>query len=269
MFRRAKGLETSPMRGVIAIGLGMSLVLLAVPTCAWADESAAEAESVPARPAAFPPLEPTKLPNSRHVDIGAAVAFVHRVTEGQTGTEGALVRYPSAVGLGLSARVDVWRYLRANLYVLRSSTTADLPAGALGLSGNPGAVPLTGYSFGLRLSPTLPLGPRARTWLSVGAGWGRLEVGRFDVVDRGRTYHVRERAFSFVEFPVGMGTSFDIIKNWLTIEFEATCAFHAAERGTALRNGQTINAEGSRAAVGPFPTLAATFVQTLGLALVL
>ena len=269
--KRARGLETSPMRGVMAscLGLCTSAMLLAMPTQAWADEGATEAGFDGARPAALPPLEPTNLPNSRHVDIGAAVAFVHRVTEGQTGTEGALVRYPSAVGLSLSARVDVWRYLRANLYVVRSSTTFDLPAGALGLSGNPGAVPLTGYSFGLRLSPTLPLGPRARTWLSVGAGWGRLEVGRFDVVDRAGTYRVRERAFSFVEFPLGIGTSFDIIKNWLTIEFEGTCSFQAAQRGTALENRQTINAEGKRAAVGPFPSLAATFVQTLGLALVL
>ncbi|HRI62698.1 MAG TPA: hypothetical protein PK156_00625 [Polyangium sp.] len=269
MFRRAKGRETSPKRGVIAYWLFGSLVLLGLPTQAWADEPDAEASPTAARPAPLPPLEPTKLPISRHVDVGAAVAFVQRVTEGQTDSDAARVRYPSAVGVGLSARVDVWRYLRANLYVVRSSTTSDLPAGALGLSGNPGAVPITGYSFGLRLSPTLPLGPRARSWLSFGAGWGRLEMGRFDVADAGKTYQVRERVFSFVEFPLGIGTSFDIIKNWLSIEFEATGAFHAAERGTALRDGQTINTAGKRASVGPFPSLAATFVQTLGLALVL
>lgn len=271
MFARANGLETSSMWGIVAWCLFVSCVHFGLPRVAWAEEPAADTTetSIAARPGAFAPLVPARLPVSRHVDIGAAVAFVHRLAAGQTDPETTPVRYPSAIGVGLSARVDVWRYLRANLYVLRSSTTTNLPVGAVGLSGDPGAVPMTSYSFGLRLSPTLPLGPRARTWLTFGAGWGRFEFGRFDVIDMGKTYQVRERVFSFVEIPMGIGTSFDIIENWLAIEFEVTGAFHAAERGTALRNGQTIDTQGHRIPVAPFPLLSATFVQTLGLALVL
>lgn len=265
MFSRTKCLGTIPLRGIVAFGVASGLVMT-LPVVAFADQSAA---AISARPAPLSPLVPTALPITRHVDIGASVALVQRVAEGQTGTETSLARYPTAVGVGLSARADLFRYLRTNLYAVRASTSMDLAAGALGLPGDPAPLTVTSYSFGLRLSPTLPIGPRARTWLSFGAGWGRVELGRFDVASAGGTFRVRERAFSFVELPVSIGTSFDIVKNWLTVEFEATGAFHVAQRGTASTNGQAIDTSGHRIAVGPFPLLTASFIQTLGLSLVL
>jgi hypothetical protein len=267
MFAQPKGLEASSQlskRGFVA-GCFLA-VFFALPDLARAADEGPEASAKPARPAPLPPLKPAERPVTRHVDIGAALALVQRVAEGQTGAGG--VRYPSAIGVGLSARVDVARYLRGGLYVVRGSTTADLAPGALGLPGDPGAVPITSYSLGLRLSPMLPLNPRARVWATIGAGWGRLEVGRFDVSNGGTTYQVRERSFSFVEFPMGFGISIDVVKNWLAIEFEATGAFHAAERGTAVEKGQTI-VGGRRVPVGPFPEIGATFVETIGLALIL
>lgn len=269
MFSRTKCLGTIPKWGVVAFGIAFGLAALTLPAVAFAEQSAAPISSNAARPAALPPLEPAHLPITRHVDIGVGVALVQRVAEGQTDGATALERYPAAVGVGLSARVEVFEYLRANLYAVRASGSMDMPYGALGLPGDPDPLTTTSYSLGLRLSPTLPLGPRARTWLSVGAGWGRIEAGRFNVASGGGTFQVRERAFSFVEFPVSIGTSFDLIKNWLTIEFEATGAFHVAQRGKARENGQAIDTGGHRIPVGPFPSLAASFVQTLGLALVL
>ncbi len=254
----------NPVRGVFALSASLGLVCFSLPVQAEVGGSVSVVPEAPARPPAAAPLLPTPLPITKHVDIGAAVALVQRVAEGQTD-----VRYPSSVGLGLTARIEIMRYLRGNLYVLRSSSETDPPGGVLGLSGDPGPMSVTSYSFGLRLSPTLPLGPRARTWLSVGAGWGRLEVGRFDVASAGGSFKVRERVFSFVEVPMGIGVSFDIVPNWLSVEFEAIGALHAAQRGTALRTGQTIDTAGRRTVIGPFPELAATFVQTLGLALVL
>lgn len=263
MSLRTKCLESTLLRGICAG------VILAVPAGALAEESAEDTSSKASRPPPLEPLEPAKLPTSRHVDVGLGVALVERLTEGQTNAGPANFRYPAMIGVGLSARVDVWKYLRANLYMMRSSTSTDPAAGTLGLPGDPGLVPLKSYALGLRLSPTLRLGPRARTWISVGAGWGRMEMGRFDVQRGADSYVVRERSFSFLEFPVGLGTSFDIIKNWLAVEFEATGAFHTSERGTARNSGQTIDPDGRRITVGPFPEITATFVQTIGLALVL
>lgn len=266
MFAHPKGLEPSCMRGVIAWCLLATAFVLLMPASSHAEEAEAESPSGPARPAPPAPLEPTKLPETRHVDIGAGVALVQRVADGQTAL--GAVRYPAGVGVGLSARVDVFRYLRASLYMVRASTVTDLAPGALGLPGDPGEVTITNYSFGLRLSPMLPLTPRARVWGTLGAGWGRLEAGRFDVLHGASTYQVRERQFSFVEFPMGVGFSIDIVKNWLALEFEATGAFHAAERGTARENGQAI-VDGRRTTVLPFPEIAVTFVETIGLALIL
>lgn len=268
MFACAKCLETTPMRGIFAFVAGC-LVTSSQLSVASAEQAEENIPSGPGRPAPLPPLVPAPRPVTRHVDIGAAVALVHRAAEGQTGSDASLERYPTSVGWGLSARVNILRYLRGSLYTVRSTGTIDLSAGALGLPGDPEPMSVTSYSFGLRLSPTLPLGPRARTWLNVGAGWGRLEVGRFKVASAGDTFLVRERAFSFVELPIGLGTSIDIIKNWLVVEFESTASFHVAQRGTALEKGQAIDTSGRRISVGPFPSIAASFVHTLGLALVL
>jgi hypothetical protein len=269
MFVRTKCLGRTSKRGIVAFGFALGFAALTLPAVVLAEQSDAQIPSKTARPASLSPLEPARLPTTRHVDVGLGVALVQRVAEGQTDAITSLERYPSAVGGSLSARVELFRYLRANFYAVRASGSADLPYGALGLPGDPAPLGVTSYAFGLRLSPTLPLGPRARTWLSLGAGWGRIEVGRFDVASAGGTFRVRERAFSFVELPVSIGTSFDIIENWLTVEFEATGSFHVAQRGTALNNGQAIDTSGRRIAVGRFPSLAASFVQTLGLSLVL
>jgi hypothetical protein len=224
----------------------------------------------PPRPPPAPPLVITRPPFIRHVDVGGGVALVNRVASAETVTGATNVRYPAAVGFGIWARWDIVRYLRANLYALRSARDVDLPPGALGLPGDPGIVPMYTYSFGLKLAPTLPLGARARTWFAVGAGWGRLELGRFNVAAPGGSFQVRERSASFVELPFSLGTSFDLIPNWLTIELEATAALHVGQRGEALRDGaQAIDASGRRVSVGPFPEIAASFVQTLGLSLVL
>src|SRR5688572_20176443 len=107
MRARTTCLETGSMRGVIAFGVSCCLLLLVLPADARADESASEAPTTPPRPPPLPPLTPSARSVTRHVDMGAAVALVNRVAEGQTDGSASLMRYPSAVGLGLSARVDI------------------------------------------------------------------------------------------------------------------------------------------------------------------
>lgn len=68
---------------------------------------------------------------------------------------------------------------------------------------------------------------------------------------------------------MGLGASIEVVRNWLSVEFEAMGAFHVGQRGTALRAGQAIDTSGHRISVDPFPSITASFVQTLGLALVL
>jgi len=223
----------------------------------------------PPRPKELPPLEVASPPFTRHVDVGGGVALVKRVASGETELGDTSVRYPAALGFALWARWDLIRYLRANLYAVRSARDVDLPPGALGLPGDPGEVEVYTYSLGLRLAPTLPLGQRARAWVSGGVGWGRLELGRFEVASPSGPFAVRERVASFVEVPLGVGVSVDVVPGWLALDLETTGAFYVAQRGAALRPGQTIDATGRRVAVEPFPAIAGGFVTTLGLSLVL
>jgi len=256
-------------RLLVPLALGVALASAATPT--RAQEAEEQHPERPPRPDVLPPLVVKPPPPTRHIDVGGGVALVHRVASSQTSQGPSNIAYPTALGFGLWARWSAARYVRLNLYALRASSNVDLPQSSLGLSGNPGEVNVTTYSFGLRVAPTLPLAnDRGRAWLSAGIGWGRLQLGRFDVATSSTThFQVRDRSASFVELPIGLGVSFDLIPNWLSVELESTASLHVAERGDALRSAQAIDSAGKRVPIGPFPELGATFVNMLGHSLLL
>jgi opacity protein-like surface antigen len=247
-----------------------------VPAEAAADEpQIAENGAVAIEPEPPPrpkPLEPLALhppKATRHIDLGVGLSLLDRLTSGETTDGPTSVRYPAALGLSFSGRVDVFRHLRAGVYVMRHVADMELADGALGLPGNPGAASVASYSLGFRLAPTWPLSDRARLWVSAGVGWGRTEIGRFSVASPTGSFEVRERSSSHLEWPVGLGFSLDLIPNWLALELEVTGAVFTGERGDALRSGQAVDASGHVLRFSPFPAVEATFVQTLGLALLL
>lgn len=227
-----------------------------------------EPEPLP-RPKALPPLSVTPAAFRRHVDLGVGLSLLSRLTATETSDGPTSVRYPAALGFVISARVDVLRHLRAGVYVMRHVRDMSLGEGVLGFAGDPDPISVYSYSLGFRLAPTWPLSCRARAWASAGIGWGRTELGRFHVVSSAGTFEVRERSASHLEWPLGLGFSFDVIRNWLVVEVEATGGLYSGERGDALRSGQAIDAAGRLLRVGPFPNVRATFVQTLGLSLIL
>jgi hypothetical protein len=197
------------------------------------------------------------------------VAFVTRLASADDEGNASDIRYRWAVGYGVHGRWDVLRFLRFTAYFVSARHDVALPPGALGLRGKLSLDSVSTYSFGARLSPTIPWSSRARSWVSVGGGWGRLELGQMRVTQGGGVFTVKERSASFVEIPLGLGTSFDIIPNWLSVELEVTGAFALGQEGDALRPAQAIDAQGRKLSVGGFPELDATFVQTLGLSLIL
>lgn len=265
MRKRTRRLGQELSRGALAAGLFCGL--LALPASSWAEDAPAKEE--PPRPPPLPPLAVTPPPPTRHLDLGVGFSLLSRLTNPETDDGPTAVRYPPSPGLALSARLDVFRYFRAGAYLLWNAGNMELSPGSLGLPGDPGEVHVTAYSFGLRLAPTLPLGPRARAWVSAGVGWGRLELGRFDVVTSSGSFQVRERSASHAELPLGLGASFDVIRNWLAVELEVTGAIYLGERGNSLNPGQAIDPLGRTVRVGRFPRIEATFAQTIGLALLL
>lgn len=258
----------------LGVGVGLLTATASADTTEPADTTAAPGQAKASEPPPRPqlpeaPASPS-IPWERHIDVGGDVVFIQRPASTLASGDATTIRYAPAIGYGVHGRWDVFRYLRFSAYYVRAYHDVVLPAGALYPGGSVSLDdPIKTYSFGARLAPTMPWTPRARTWITGGVGWGRIEVGRMNVTDGTGAFFVRERAASFVEIPIGLGTSFDIIPRWLSIELELTGAFVLGQEGEALTNAQAIDASGKKRSIGAFPDLDATFVQTVGLSLIL
>ncbi|AUX47260.1 hypothetical protein SOCE26_087780 [Sorangium cellulosum] len=241
------------------------------------DAAAAGAPSRPPRPP-LPPAPPrTRLPWGRHIEVGGDLALVSRTVATETDGEPTRVHYRPALGLGVHARWEIMRFLRFSAFLVHAEHELALAPGALGLPGvltgdrGDGEAPsVRTIALGGRLAPTLSLSERARSWLSIGIGYDRFDFERMTVLDPGKgAFTVRERGASFVEVPIGVGMSFDLIRNWLTIELESSGAFLLGRGGDATRLGQAIDVQGQRRSVGPLPRPQGSFIHTLGLSIVL
>ncbi|MGK4001814.1 hypothetical protein WMF31_04250 [Sorangium sp. So ce1036] len=275
------------VRALVGRGLTAGAVALACAGTARAEEPAAsgstqdgasaEQPSRPPRPPLPPAPPPARLPWGRHIEIGGDVALVSRPVATETDGQPTRVRYEPAIGLGVHARWQIVKYLRFSAFFLHATHELALMPGALGLPGTITGDPrddeaptVRTLALGARLAPTLALGDRARAWLSVGIGYDRLDVDRMHVHEPGKgTFTVRERGASFLEVPLGLGVSFDLIRDWLTIELESSGAFLLGRGGNATRLGQALDSQGHRRAVGALPRPQASIVHTLGLSLVL
>ena len=215
-----------------------------------------------------------RVPWKRLIEVGGDFVFAQRIAASEDGDGNPTsIRYKPVPGFGLHFRWEIFKYLRAGIYFIDADHEIDLPPGALGLppTDTPEIEEVHTFSFGARLAPTLPITDRARVWVSAGIGWGRLEFARMEITNgaTGNKYEVRERADPFVEFPLGIGGSFDIIPRWLSIDLEVTGAFVADEESEALGDAQTVDDLGKKRNVGGFPGVDGTFVQTIGLSLIL
>ena len=239
--------------------------------------TAARAEAIPAapaKPAAIepeapprPPLPPeppsTPLPWERHLEVGADLLFVARPTS-------SAVHLGVAAGYGAHLTWELLRYLRCTFYVEGARQSLSFDAGALGQPGPISSPSVSSYMFGARFSPTLPLTPRLRAWLTAGVGWGRLEYGRMTTSDPGQAaFSIPERSGYVVELPLGGGIAFDLIPRWLSIQAELTGAPLLGHQGSAFEPAQAIDAAGKKRTIGALPTFDASIVQSIGLSLLL
>lgn len=210
------------------------------------------------------------LPWHRRIEIGGELAFISRHASTTKDGEETGINYEPAVGFGFHARWAIFDHLQVVAYFVDAHHTVSLPPGALGLPGDHDLPRVAVYSFGARLSPTWPWADWARSWLTGGIGWGRYEFDRMQVKETGKpSYEIRERSSTFVEVPLGVGTSFEIWPNWLAFTIEATAAPVFDPGGSAVEDAQAIDADGKKRNVGAFPESSAHLVQTLGLSLLL
>jgi len=263
---------------VIAIlGAGLPARALADPLAASAkdatnEQAAAEPaeEDKPPRPPLppAPPREPLPWHERLEVGGGMAVAAVLSAKDGDRNP--SAVRLKPGVGFNIRLSWQVLPYLWFTGYLVESRHPLDLPAGSLGLPGAMTGDAAWMYTFGARVSPTLPIGTRVRLWLTAGAGWGRVGYPRLCPKQPcAGALLVRERAASMVEIPLGFGAAFEVIPRWLRVHAELTGSVLPSQKGEALEHTQTIDAAGKKRDVGPMPWFDGTITQTIGLSLVL
>ena len=141
--------------------------------------------------------------------------------------------------------------------------------GALGIDGQLESDFVTSSWLDARLLPTLPLGDRVRLLGIAGIGWGRVELPPVRATDASGTYFVRDRAASFFEIPLGVGGSVELVPRWLSLDLELVVAPNFSEDGSAYIPVQSLNGLGHKQEIGALPRFPVTFVQALGLSLLL
>ena len=234
-------------------------------------QSPALNDTRPARPAPLPALVPAKVPSMRNIDVGADIALATRTVSKDASGNAASIHYPSAIGVGFRGDWNLIRHLAFGVYVVRVRHDANVSGAALGVPDATVDVdPIRTYALGVRVSPKWRPLPRLDAWLSAGIGWGVLSVSRATITPHSQApFVVRERSDSFAEVPIGLGVSYEVLPRWLSVRFETTGAFVWGQEGTALRPIQAIDALGHKREMSGFPRIDASFVQTLGLSLIL
>jgi hypothetical protein len=214
---------------------------------------------------------PQSLPLERRLDVGAGLAFLGKLAEGDD-RPGDDITYDPTLGLEVHLRIPILDQVEISPYFLVAAHGIDVPAGALeGVAGGgsvePGSV--TSLGFGARVARTFQVDP-VRVWASAGVGYGRLEFGRMIVREPGRApFEIRDRGASFVEFPFGAGAALTVVPRWLSVDLEAAAAPVLNKSGPANTEVRTIDGSGQLRDVGGMPPVTASLVVALGLSLVL
>ena len=220
---------------------------------------------------------PATLPWGRRLEIGGSYAMVFRPFANGL-TPSSIGYNPALAAWALHLHWDLFPFLRFHPYFLDAHHGLDIPAGALS-SGTSDSIAagatvadttVATFVLGAKLAPTWPISDRFRAWIAAGIGWGRYEFPEMVVTEpSGAQLTIRERSGVFVEFPLGLGASFDIIERWLAIEYEATAAPATGQSGSAYEVFKAIDSSGNLKDVGMFGAVEVSFVQTLGLSLIL
>jgi hypothetical protein len=237
----------------------------------------------PPRPEPLPEIEtPEAPPWHRHLEVGGGVVYVSRPLFGDH--PNTTPRYQAGVGFGVDLRWDLLSFLRIHPYFFHVVHDVPMPGGALTTGADNSISAATvfpetsaaSFSFGARVEPVWALNERLRAWLCVGLGWGRLRVpvqGAFDPTLGGDpeepNLFLQDRAFSFVEFPLGIGTGFDIIERWLALNYDLAVVPVVGQSGDAVEPFQGIDGSGKTRDIAALEPFDVYFAHSLNLALIL
>ena len=209
------------------------------------------------------------LPKQRLVDVGPRALLVTRLAESEIDGERTGISYDPAPGVGAALRVLAHRYFQVGASWSWATHTLSFDPGALGIRGTVESNSVTSYELAVHLMPTLPIGDRVRLWASAGVGWGRHYYPPMHVSDATGSFTVRDRAASFVDFPLGIGGLVEIVPQWLSIDLDVLAAPALPEDGSARIPIDTLDGAGRRHRIGPIPGAKVSFIQAIGLSVLL
>jgi opacity protein-like surface antigen len=231
----------------------------------------------PARPGPLPEIETPAAPEwRRHAEVGGGVVYVSRPLLHEVPPR--TPRYQAGVGFGVDLRWELLSFLRIHPYFLHVIHDVSIPPGALTTDGTNSISSATefpetqaaSFSFGAQVEPTWQFNDRLRAWLAAGIGWGRLRIPVQTASDpTAGDLFLRDRAFSFVEFPMGMGAGFDVIERWLAVSYDMAVVPVIGQTGNALESFQGLDAAGQVRDIGPLEPFHVYFAHSLNLALIL
>jgi hypothetical protein len=270
-------------RGLAALASSFLLVAIGASNVARAEPTTEKAPLKPVSTTPPPPpdasirpppfkddIETTRPPSVRHIELGFSLLSISRPAAGEVeGGAPALITYSPTLGLQASLRIPIHRYFEAGAFITGGRHHIDFANGALGVNGKIDGSPLTTIWFGAKALPTLPIGDYVRLFGVVGFAWGRFEFPQMTAQEPGRPpFVIKGRGSSFVTFPLGVGSSFEVIRNWLAIDLELDVAPCVHKDGTSFVKVQTIDS-GALRVIGPLPKAVVTYTQSLGVSLIL
>jgi hypothetical protein len=256
---------------------GLTAAVLTSLACAAPTRVALADESKPIRPPPFKDdVELASHPKTRHLSLGvsAVTLSIPANTRDDAGIP-AGVAYAPTIGLEVDLAFPIFRYLEVGVTATGGMHALDYDRGAR-------IVPSQNFAAGgsyesnalaqiwgeLRLYPTLPVNRWVTLAAIVGAGFGRLEFPEA-TVDRGdHTFTIARRGASYWDFPLGVRATFTLVPRWLTLDLSFDVAPMIEQDGNAFVDVQALDA-GSMRTIAPLPEIDATWVQGLGLSLIL
>jgi hypothetical protein len=205
-------------------------------------------------------------PAPYQLELGPSLVLASRTTN-KTADD---VRYSAALAPGLLMRITLAPWLRLGGRYTRALHDTSLPAGSLqtaSTSLTPSdathVTTLDGYLY-----PTWNATRALHIFGVIGIGWGSVLTPAVRVDSpTGSTLRLRQGVF--LESPFGLGVAFDVLPGWLSLSAETLYAPAFSSSGDSFSNDTYIDRRGMPAVVGPYPTFARSFYQSLTLSLTL
>jgi hypothetical protein len=206
---------------------------------------------------------------ARMAEVGLGSGFVYRRATSEVAANPGGISYGGSIGVDAHARVYIVPWLRIAMYYVGGYETIDVPHSATFQYDKLELDHAWAFSLGGRLEPTWHVTDRFRAFAIIGAGWGRMKAPTMKVQTGSISYQVERRAGVWVEYPLGLGATFDVLPNRLGLSFETTIAPHTSQSGDLFDKVQYVDSQGVMGHVDPMPTLSSSLATMLNVVVLL